>query len=78
MYKAPTGPVGTLHQALRSDLRNIPTPDPTPDTAKKMAEVLRAIAHSMRAAESPRKGETRSSEADVGADADGVYWRRCS
>ena len=55
MYKVPTGPVGTLHQALRKDLQNIPTPDPTPETAKRMAEVLREIARAMRAAEVPRE-----------------------
>lgn len=73
MYKAPTGPVGTLHQALRKDLQNIPTPDPAPDTAKRMAEILREIAQAMRAAEA---GE-RPRHAAVPDDSH-VYWRRCS
>jgi hypothetical protein len=74
MYKAPTGPVGTLHQALRKDLQDLPTPDPTPDVAKRMAQVLREIAQAMHTAEGPRDRERRSTDPDE----DGVYWRRCS
>jgi hypothetical protein len=73
MYKGPTGPVGTLHQALRKDLQNIPTPDPTPETAKRMAEVLSEIAEAMRAAEVSADHLFNADRHDQG-----TYWRRCS
>lgn len=40
MYKAPTGRVETIHQALSPDLRNLPIPDPSERIA---GALLRAV-----------------------------------
>ena len=76
MYRAPTGPVDTLQQALRKDLQNIPVPEPTLETAHRMAQILREIADAMRSAEEAgQRGLQIVSRRDDDA---GTYWRRCS
>jgi hypothetical protein len=75
MYKAPTDRCETLQQALRRDLQNIPVPEPTLETAHRMAQVLREISQAMRAvdpdAEAPAFTPSRPND-------QGTYWRRCS
>ena len=76
MYKAPTGPVDTLQQALRKDLQNISVPELTVETAQRMALILRDIAQAMRSAEEAgQRGLQMLPRTDDDA---GVYWRRFS
>jgi hypothetical protein len=75
MYKAPLGPVETLQKALRKDLQDIPMPEPSKETAQRMAQILQDIAQAMRAVDEKHEhgGYMPSRHND-----DGVYWRRCS
>jgi hypothetical protein len=44
MYKAPTGRVETIHQALSPDLRNLPIPDPSERIAGALLRAVEDVA----------------------------------
>ncbi len=63
MYKAPTGRVVTIHQALSPDLRNLPIPEPSERiagallrAAEDVAALKRGEAERAHPPGGPRKG----------------------